>query len=283
MGYAHIEVRRCIGALGAEVSGVDLSQPLAKPVADEIHAAWLEHQVLFFRGQQLTPAQQAEFAANFGELDVYPFVRALDAHPNVIPIIKEPHTRMNFGGGWHTDTSYLPKPPKATLLYAVEVPEEGGDTLFSNTYQGWEDFSDGMKRMLDGMMGVFSAAMVHGKTGAYTLGADHPMAYGGNEDDAEREVLHPVIRTHPETGRKAIYGNVAHTHRIKDMTVSESKPILEMLTRQATKPEYVMRFHWTPGTLAMWDNRCCWHYALNDYQGKRREMRRVIVQGDVPR
>ena len=124
MGYAHIEVRRCIGALGAEVSGVDLSKPLEKPVADEIHAAWLEHQALFFRGQDLSPAQQAAFAAHFGELDVYPFVRALDAHPNVIPIIKEPHTRMNFGGGWHTDTSYLPKPPKATLLYAVEVPEE---------------------------------------------------------------------------------------------------------------------------------------------------------------
>lgn len=283
MSYSQIKVQKCVGALGAEVSGVDLAQPLSKPALAEIHAAWLDHQVLFFRGQQLGPAQQAAFAANFGELDVYPFVKALDAHPNVIPIIKEPHTKMNFGGGWHTDTSYSPTPPKATVLYAVEVPDDGGDTLFSDTYAAYDAFSPGMKTMLDGVVGVFSAAMVHGKAGVYTLDGDHPMAYGGSSEVAEREVEHPIIRTHPETGRRAIYASTAHTHHIKDMSVHDSKPLLELLTRQATRPEFVTRFRWTPGTLAMWDNRCVWHYALNDYQGKRREMRRVIVKGDRPR
>ena len=282
MSYSHIKIQRCVGALGAEVSGVDLGKPLSPPALAEIHAAWLDHQVLFFRDQELSPAQQAAFAGNFGDLDVYPFVQALDAHPNVIPIIKEPHTKMNFGGGWHTDTSYSPTPPKATLLFAVEVPDEGGDTLFSDTYAAYESFSHGMKNLLDGVVGVFSAAMVHGKAGVYTLDGDHPMAYGGSAEVAEREVEHPVIRTHPETGRRAIYASTAHTHHIKDMSVYDSKPLLELLTRQATRPEFVTRFKWTAGTLAMWDNRCVWHYALNDYQGKRREMRRVIVKGDRP-
>ena len=283
MTYQHIEVRRVVGPVGAEISGVDLSKPLAGAVVREIHSAWLAHQVVFFRDQTLDPVAQARFAANFGELDVYPFMKALDGHPNVIPVVKEADAKTNFGGGWHTDTSYLAHPPKATLLYAVDVPVRGGDTLFSDTSGAYEAFSIGMKRLLDGMVGIFSAAMVHGKTGAYTLGADLSNDYGGKSEDAEREVEHPVIRTHPETGRKAIYASVAHTMRIKDMNLMESKPIIELLHRQATRPEFVTRFNWTPGTLAMWDNRCLWHYALNDYHGARREMQRVIVQGDAPR
>lgn len=283
MGYQHIQVNRVIGAVGAEISGVDLSQPLPRAVVNEIHSAWLDHQVVFFRDQQLTPTQQAAFAENFGPLDVYPFVRALDEHPNVIPIVKEPETKMNFGGGWHTDTSYLAKPPKATLLYAVEVPDWGGDTLFTDTSAAYEAFSPGMKRLLDGLVGIYSAAMVHGNGGAYALNADHPMDYGAKAEDAEREVEHPIIRTHPDTGRKSIYATIAHTARIKNMSVNESRPLLDILHRQATRAEFMTRFKWTNGTLTMWDNRCLWHYALNDYAGKRREMRRVIVQGDRPR
>ena len=283
MTYQHIDVKRVVGPVGAEISGVDIGKPLAKEVVREIHDAWLAHQVVFFRDQTLTPESQAVFAANFGELDVYPFMKALNDHPNVIPIVKEADAKTNFGGGWHTDTSYLPKPPKATVLYAIDVPERGGDTLFSDTSGAYEAFSDGMKRLLDGLIGIYSAAMVHGKGGAYTLGVDLSDDYGGKSEDAEREVEHPLIRTHPETGRKAIYASLAHTARIKGMTTGESRPIIEMLHKQATQPEYTTRFNWTPGTLAMWDNRCLWHYVLNDYHGSRREMRRVIVQGDAPR
>lgn len=286
MGYQHIEVDASVGPVGALVSGVDLSAPLQAQALDEIKRAWLGHGVLFFRGQNLSPATQAAFAANFGELDVYPFMKSVDSHPNVIPIIKEPDAKVNFGGGWHTDTSYLERPPRATLLYAVDVPDEGGDTLFADASAAYEDLSDGMKRLLEGLTGIYSPKVVHGKNGAYAhLAAnstDLGPAYGGNEAFAESEVEHPLIRTHPETGRKSIYCSRGHTHRIKDMTREESMPIFTYLNEHLTQPQYVTRFKWTPGTLAMWDNRCLFHYALNDYDGKRRHMHRVIVRGEKP-
>lgn len=282
MTYREIEVLQNVGPVGAEIRGVDLSRPLSPSLRSEIHTAWLDHHVLFFRDQALSPSAQAEFANNFGELDVYPFMKALDVHPNVIPIVKEPEAKTNFGGGWHTDTSYLPEPPKATLLYAVEVPIEGGDTLFADASAAYESLSAGMKRLVEGLIGVYSAKIVHGAGGAYKTKTDLGDAYGGDADTAEREVEHPIVRTHPETGRKSIYAGLAHTHRIKDMTREESLPVLEYLAKQVVKPEHVTRFKWTRGTLAMWDNRCLFHKALNDYQGHRRHMHRVIVRGDRP-
>lgn len=287
MAYQHIEVDASVGRVGAVVSGVDLSRPLPAGVFDEIKRAWLRHGVLFFRDQSLAPAEQAAFAARLGELDVYPFMQAVDSHPNVIPIIKEPDAKVNFGGGWHTDTSYLERPPMATLLYAVEVPDEGGDTLFADASAAYDDLSAGMKRLLDGLMGIYSPKVVHGKDGAYAhLAAqsnDLGAAYGGNEAFAESEVEHPLIRTHPETGRKSIYCSRAHTHRIKDMTREESLPIFTYLNEHLTRRQYVTRFKWTRGSLALWDNRCLFHHALNDYHGKRRHMHRVIVRGEQPR
>jgi taurine dioxygenase len=283
--YREIEVLQNVGPVGAEVRGVDLSQPLSTSLRAEIHRAWLDHHVLFFRDQALSPAAQAAFANHFGELDVYPFMKALDAHPNVIPIIKEAEAKTNFGGGWHTDTSYLPEPPKATLLYAVEIPDEGGDTLFADASVAYESLSPGMKRLVDGLIGVYSAKIVHGASGAYSpdkTKSDLGDAYGGDADTAEREVEHPIIRTHPETRRKSIYAGLAHTHRIKDMTREESLPLLEYLAKHVIKPEHVTRFKWTRGTRALWDNRCLFHKALNDYPGLRRHMHRVIVRGDRP-
>ncbi|HYM36273.1 MAG TPA: TauD/TfdA family dioxygenase [Steroidobacteraceae bacterium] len=282
--YKHIQVAPS-GPVGAEVSGVDLSQALSDSVRYEIHSAWLEHHVLFFRDQNLTPSAQAAFAENFGALDVYPFMKALDSHPNVIPIIKEPEAKTNFGGGWHTDTSYMSEPPKATLLYAVEVPTSGGDTLFADASKAYEELSSGMKKMVDGMIGIYSAKIVHGQSGAYDndkIKTDLGDAYGGEAEIAEREVEHPVIRTHPETSHKSIFASLAHTHRIKDMTREESLPIIDYLARQVTKPEHVTQFRWTRGALAMWDNRCLFHKAKNDYHGQRRHMHRVIVKGDRP-
>ncbi|MEE9254900.1 MAG: TauD/TfdA family dioxygenase [Pseudomonadales bacterium] len=271
-----------IGALGAEIVGVDLSSSLGAAVVAEIRQAWLEHLVVFFRDQTLAPDDQTRFAECFGELDVYPFVQPLEDNCHVIPIIKEPETRMNFGGGWHTDTSYLPKPPMATMLYALEVPERGGDTLFADTCKGYEAMSDGMKRLADSLTGIYSASMVHGKSGAYRLAGDHPMARRSNEHTAEARVEHPIVCTHPETGRKAIYCSLGHTERFEDMTREESLPLLQFFSRQATRAQFTTRCRWRKGSLALWDNRCVQHYALNDYPGERRHMHRVTIKGDAP-
>jgi len=280
-GYSRIKVEPSSGALGAEVTGVNLAAGVDDATFDEIHRAWLEHHVLFFRDQRITPSQQTAFAERFGDLEVYPFIAPLPGHPYVIPIVKEPETHANFGGGWHSDMPYQERPVKATLLYAIDVPERGGDTLFADMTGAYDALSDGMKRLLEGLRAVFTAAKVHGADGFYR-DADHPMA---KQKDAEREqgrFLHPVVRTHPETGRRALYLDLPHVERFEDMRVRESQPLMEFLSQHATQPRFTTRFRWRPGSLAVWDNRCVQHYALNDYAGRRREMHRITVQGDVP-
>lgn len=287
MGYRHLRLDTSIGNVGAEVSGVDLSRSLARDVMDEIRRAWIEHHVLFFRDQHLSPGQQADFGAHFGELDCYPFMQALDEHPHVIPIIKEADAKVNFGGGWHTDTSYLEYPPAATILSAVEVPGQGGDTLYADATAAFEDLSGGFRALLEGLTGVYSPKIVHGRQGAYShLAArsdDLGDAYGGDADFAESEVEHPLVRTHPDSGRKSIYCSPAHTIRIKGMTREESLPIFRFLMDHLTQDKYITRFRWSPGALAIWDNRSVFHHALNDYHGQRRHMHRVIVKGERPR
>ncbi|MBV1876758.1 MAG: TauD/TfdA family dioxygenase [Pseudomonadales bacterium] len=285
MSYRFIDVDPSIGPVGALISGVDLAGQLTEDIVGEIHSAWLKHRVLFFRDQKLNPAKQAAFASQFGELDVYPFVKAVDAHPNVIPIIKEPDAKMNFGGAWHTDTSYSLQPPKATLLQAIEVPDVGGDTLFADASLAYQELSDGMKQMLEGLTGVYSAKMVHGGKGAYTSvagGGNIGDAYSEDKETAAVEVEHPLIRTHDETGAKSIYCNKFHTHRIKGWTREESLPIFDFLVKHLIQSRFVSRFKWQVDSLAMWDNRCVFHNPMNDYQGKRRHMHRVIVQGAIP-
>ena len=279
-----ISVSRLSGPLGAEVAGVDLTRPLDQHARGQIWSAFLTHGLIWFPNQQLSPTEQATFAEQFGELDTYPFVTPLAEHDKVIPIIKEPDTKMNFGGGWHTDTSYLPEPPSVTMLQAIEVPDEGGDTLFADMALAFDSLSSGMQTLLSGLTGIYSAEMVHGNSGVYSkkAGADHPMDYGDKSGVAERRVEHPIVRTHPETGRKSIYAGLAHCSHIKDMTKEESKVILEWIYRFATKAEFVTRLKWQSGSLAMWDNRRLFHYAMNDYAGKRRHMHRVILKGDKP-
>lgn len=282
--YRHIQVNRDIGPIGAEVAGIDLNAVSSEAV-QEIYRAWLNHGFLVFRDQDLSPAQQAKFAAHFGDLDVYPFMKSVAEHPNVIPIIKEPDAKMNFGGGWHTDTSYLAHPPKGTMLYAVEVPDVGGDTLFADCAAAFDDLSSGMQEFLLAQTGIYSPKLVHGSSGDYTsedakkqLGA----SYGGNNDFAEGEVEHPLVRTHDESGIKSIYCGLFHAHRIKGWTREESLPVFRFLNEHLTQEKYVSRCHWQKGTLVLWDNRRLFHNALNDYQGKRRHMHRVIIQGPVP-
>ncbi|MFN8025367.1 MAG: TauD/TfdA family dioxygenase [Acidimicrobiia bacterium] len=278
MTYRTITVEPVAGSLGAEVGGVDLAADLSDETVAEIRAAWLEHLVLFFRGQEhLAPDTFMGFAKRIGEPVEYPFVKGLDGYPEIIAIAKLPHETVNFGGIWHSDTVYLQQPPMGTLLIAREIPPYGGDTLWANMYAAFEALSPGMQRMLDGMKAVNSSALADvSKT------REDRIADSGYEDAQTYESLHPVVRTHPETGRKALYVNVAHTERFEDMTREESLPLLQYLFEHSVKPEFTCRLRWQVGTLAMWDNRCAMHNPVNDYHGYRRVMNRITLAGDVP-
>jgi taurine dioxygenase len=279
--YRHISVAALAPAIGAEVTGVDLSKPLAEDVFAEIRQAFLGHIALFFRDQVLTPDQQVAFASCFGPVGRYPFAEPVDGNPDVIAIIKEAHQTSNFGGIWHTDTTYLEQPSMGSMLYARQVPPLGGDTMWSNMYEAYDALSDGMKQMLSGLKGVNSAAK-----NKDALRMDHleDGAMKGREVDKVdvQTAVHPVVRTHPETGRKSLYISEAHTICFEGMTEAESTPVLDFLYAHAIKEEFTCRFRWTTNTLAVWDNRCGLHYPLNDYHGHRREMHRITLQGDTP-
>lgn len=274
-----IAVHPVAGALGAEIAGVDLGKPLDDSTVAAIRQAWLEHLVIFFREQDLTPAQFLAFARRFGEPIEYPFVKGLDEHPEIIPVLKLPNERVNFGGIWHSDTAYLDVPPMASMLIAREVPSAGGDTEFANMYLAYKTLSDGMKRLLEGLVGVNSSAS------ADVSRTREDRLKDSAREDAKKEYTagHPVVRVHPETGRKALYVNLAHTVRFEGMTKEESAPLLDYLFRWQVRPELTCRFRWEPGSIALWDNRCAQHNAINDYQGHRRLMHRITLAGDRPK
>ncbi len=279
MRASAIEVRPIGGAIGAEIYGVDLRQEVSDATIAAIRRAWLEHCVIFFRDQPLEPGQFLRFARRFGEIVEYPFIKGIEGFPEIIPVVKLEHEKTNFGGIWHSDTSYLPQPPMATMLSAREVPPKGGDTMFANTYLAYEALSDGMKRMLEGLIAVNSSR----KADASRTREDRVKDM--KREDAKQEYVgeHPVVRTHPETGRKALYVNVAHSIRCKDMTEAESAALLDYLFQQQTRPEFTCRFHWEVGSIAFWDNRCAQHNPVNDYHGYRRAMLRITLAGDTPR
>ena len=275
--YQHIAVEPISGALGAEIRGPNLSQPLEPEVSAEIRDALLNHLVIFFPNQALAPQEQLTFARRFGAPVEYPQLKGLPECPLVTAVTKLEHERANFGGVWHSDTTYLEYPPAASLLYAVEVPPYGGDTLFANQYLAYETLSDGLKETLDGMVAVnVSTKPEVSKT------REHRLREAGDELKA-LVGKHPVVRTHPETGRKALYVNNAHTLRFEGWTEEESLPLLNYLFQHQVKPEFTCRFRWSEGCLAFWDNRCAQHNPVNDYQGYRRVMHRVTLAGDKPR
>ena len=269
-----MEVRRIAGALGAEILGVDLRKSLSIDELSVVKQAFLEHQVIFFRDQQLDPAQFMAFARRMGRPVEYPFVQGLEGFPEVIEVKKLEHERHNFGGIWHSDTAYLETPPMGSMLLAREVPPHGGDTEFASQYLAYEALSDGMQRLLDGLVAVNSSA----KADVTRTREDRVKEYSRHY-----EAQHPVVRIHPETGRKALYVNVGHTLRFKDMTEAESAPLLGFLFSHQVKPEFTCRFRWQVGSLAFWDNRCTQHNPINDYHGYRRVMHRITLAGDKPR
>lgn len=274
-----VRVRPISGALGAEISGVDLSHDLDDATVAAIRRAWLDHGVVFFRGQDLPPARFLAFARRFGEVIEYPFLRGLEDYPEIIPVVKLEHERSNFGGVWHTDTAYLDVPPMGTMLVAREVPPAGGDTLFASGTRAYEALSDGMKRLLAGLHAVNTSAKAD-----VTKTREDRMKDGARSDARhEYAAEHPVVRTHPETGRKSLYVNVAHTQGFVGMTDEESAPLLAYLFQHQVRPEFTCRFRWEPGSVAFWDNRCTLHNPVNDYHGFRRVMHRVTLAGDPPR
>jgi taurine dioxygenase len=274
-----LQVKRIAGALGAEIHGIDLSAGLDAAQAAQVRQVLLDHQVIFFRDQDLSPAQFLRFAQAMGEPIEYPFVKGIEGFPVIIPVMKLEHERTNFGGIWHSDTTYLEQPPMGSMLLAREVPPFGGDTLFASQYQAYESLSEGMRRLLDPLRAISSSAKADvSKTREDRIASD-------GRADAKKDYVasHPVVRTHPETGRKALFVNIAHTVRFEGMTEEESAPLLLYLFQHQVRPEFTCRFVWQPGSLAFWDNRCVQHNPVNDYHGYRRVMHRITLAGDTPR
>ncbi|HEY4370654.1 MAG TPA: TauD/TfdA family dioxygenase, partial [Burkholderiales bacterium] len=228
--------------------------------------------------QKMDSAQFLAFAQRFGEVIEYPFVKGLDECPLIIPVVKLEHERHNFGGIWHSDTAYLEAPPMASMLIAREIPPFGGDTLFASQYAAYEALSPGMKKMLDGLTAVNSSTKAEVTKTREDRVTDRGTATARQPLEAE----HPVVRTHPETGRKALYVNYGHTLRFSGMTEEESAPLLKYLFNQQTRPEFTCRFVWQVGSIAIWDNRCTQHNPVNDYHGYKRVMHRITLKGDRP-
>lgn len=273
-----MNTRPLSGAVGAEIRDVDLRE-LSDGLLADIRKVWLDHGVVVFRDQQLSAEQYLAFADAIGERARYPFVPGIDGYPDIIAVTKLPHETVNFGGIWHSDTAYLDEPPMATMLLAREVPPTGGDTLYASQYAAYDGLSDVLKELLAPLQAVNSSALADvSKTREDRIkdAGDAPM------ERRDYEAVHPVVRTHPETGRKALYVNVAHTARFDGMTEAESKGLLQYLFAHQVKPEYTCRVAWQPGSLALWDNRCVQHNPVNDYHGYKRVMHRITLKGDRP-
>ena len=274
-----LEIRPIAGALGAELHGVNLAEDLTEAMVAQIRQALLDNLVIFFRDQDLPPARFAAFAKCFGTPIEYPFVKGIEGFPEIIAVAKLEHEKVNFGGIWHSDTTYLQQPPMGSMLVALEVPDYGGDTLFANQYMAYETLSPGMRRFLDGATGVSTSA----KADVSRTREDRIKSDGTEAALQPLSAEHPAVRTHPETGKRALYVNVAHTARFADMTEEESAPILNYLFQHQSRPEFTCRFRWEKGSVAFWDNRCAQHNPINDYHGFRRVMHRITLAGDTPR
>ncbi len=273
-----MNIERIAGAVGADISGLDLRKPLTESLTAQLRAALLQHKVIFLRGQPLAPAEFLAFARQFGQPIEYPFVKGIEGFPEIIEVKKLEHEVVNFGGVWHSDTTYLPEPPMGTMLLSREIPPFGGDTMFANQVAAYEALSNTMKRLLEGLQGISSSAKADvSKTREDRMRSD-------GKADAPRDFVarHPVVRTHPETGEKALYVNIAHTCGIEGLTDKESASLLDFLFEHQVKPEFTCRWRWQPDCIAFWDNRAVMHYPVNDYHGYKRLMHRITLKGTKP-
>lgn len=275
MEYQHIRVQPNAG-VGAFVDGIDLHQ-FSDTALAEMQEAFAQHSVLFFRDQRLTETQHIALAERFGEININRFFAQVEGYPQIAAVVKEPDQVMNIGGGWHTDHSYDQIPALGSMLYARETPTRGGDTLFASTCAAYAGLSDGLKRTLSALRAVHSSRHVFGSE---VQQGDLEGRFG-NAEAATQDAIHPVVITHPLSGQKSLYVNPAFTLRFEGWTEEESQPLLDYLYRHVGLPEFSYRLQWAPGTLAFWDNRATWHWAVNDYHGERRLMHRITLEGEA--
>ncbi len=273
-----MEITKLAPAMGAEIRDIDLSGALDKSLINDLRAIWLEHQMVVIRDQSLTPQEQLDFALMIGEPDIYPFLKGLDGYPMITEVLKKEDETVNFGGIWHSDTTYKPRPPMATLLYAKELPPSGGDTLFANQYRAFEQLSDPLKSTLENLSAINAAS----KARVASTRSERLKESGSGADPNKHFAVHPVVRTHSETKRKALFINAAHTVCFEGWTEEESRGLLNFLFTHQIAPEFQCRLVWRHGDLALWDNRCVQHYPLNDYHGYRRLLHRITLKGERP-
>jgi taurine dioxygenase len=277
-----LSVEPVAGALGATVTGIDLTRVTDPDRLDGLRRALADHLVVFLPGQELSLDDLERLTDLLGGRDVTPFVDPLEDRPYVIRVIKEPTDALNFANAWHSDLSYLPAPPAYTLLHAWEVPDHGGDTVWSNQYLAYETLSGGLRATLDGLSAVHSAGLAYGTGGLLDQVKDLTSMAIAPSAEAYAEHVHPVVAVHPVTGRRALYLNPVYTTRFAGWSKEESHPLLAHLHRHSINENFTCRLRWSVHTLAIWDNRCTMHNALNDYSGVRREMYRTSVKGTAP-
>jgi taurine dioxygenase len=277
MRNSRIEVRPISGAGGAEIFGVDVAQPLDDGTVGEIRDALNEHCVVFFRDQELDVAQHKAFARRFGPIFLHPNFVTVMEDPEVVMVRREPGDTSYVGEDWHTDTTMCAEPPMGAILYGIDVPPYGGDTMFANQYLAYEALSPTMKKLLEGLRAVHSDIGIAGPQAS----RNKLRSTKNRDDDAWRETrnTHPVVRTHPETGRKCLFVNASYTVGIEGMTAAEGKALLDFLLEHGNRPEFTFRFRWQKGSIAFWDNRSTKHIALGDTGPFRRLMRRIQVGG----
>ena len=275
---SNILINPTSGSMGVEIHNVDLSKELSDSLFSEIREAFIEHGLIFFRDQELTPDDHLRFAKRWGEININRFFVKVEGYDQIAEVRKDADQKINIGGAWHTDHSYDQVPAMGSILLAKETPKIGGDTLFANMYRAYETLSDGMKKTLESMKACHSSRHVFGAHTGYSEASNQRI---GNPELATQDAIHPVIITHPESKRKALYVNPEFTVNFEGWTVEESKPLLDYLTEHTTQQENTTRFQWEPGSIAFWDNRCTWHFALNDYPGETRLMHRITVEGSA--
>lgn len=279
---AHLTVTPAGGSAGAIVTGIDLSRRIDAEEVAALRDALLRHQVVALPDQNMSLDDLERLTDALGGRDVTPFVKPMEGRPYVIRILKEKHEKLNFANAWHTDLSYLPEPPSFTLLYCLEAPLAGGDTIWANQYMAYETLSPGLRETLRGLDAVHSAGVAYGTGGYLDSVKDEMSTPIEPSSEAFREQCHPVVTAHPETGLPALYVNPVYTMRIAGWTKAESNGLLQFLFHHSVNENFTWRLRWAKGMLAIWDNRCTQHFALNDYHGYRREMVRTSVKGSAP-
>jgi len=278
-----IEVVAEPSGFGAQVRGVDLSRPLPADVIEAVKVAWAKHAVLAFPDQPLTLDELEAFTLQIGPFGEDPFIKPMPGHPNVLELRREAdETATNFGAGWHSDWSFQETPPAATILRSEVVPPVGGDTLFCDGARAYEALSPAFQRMLGGLRAVHSATRAYGVKGIFARETEKRTMEIIVSPKADKALTHPLVRTHPVTGRKALYVSPVYTTGIEGLTVPESRAILGFLFEHMTQDQFVHRHRWAPGMVLMWDNRCTAHFAEGGYDGHLRVMHRTTVAGEVP-